>query len=824
MIKIYQLFLLIIISYSTILGQSNKSISAVITGKIYDIDANVPLEFATLSVYDQKNDALIGGTITEMDGTFSIEVKPGIYYLVAEFISYQKKTVNDIIVKQKGDIVNIGSVDLAMDGETLQEVVITERKSQVQLSLDKKVFNVGSDLTNKGGTAEDILDNVPSVTVDLDGNVSLRGSGGVRILIDGKPSTMVGPGNANGLRNISANMIERVEVITNPSARYEAEGMSGIINIVLKKDRKNGFNGSVDLTGGIPLTYGSAVNLNYRRNNFNFFSSFGLRQQNNPGRGNSFQQTTLNSGETTIFSTDRSFARNGLSNNLNLGMDYFIDDNNILTSSFSFRRSIEKNDNLTIYNDFLGSRDNLLSITNRYNDEEENEYDTEYALTYERKLPGKDHTLIADFRFQDNSELNNSDFREEYLDELNIPTGANDFFQQSSNNEGERRINIKIDYTKPLANKGKFETGMQSSYRLIDNDYLVEELINDEWIRLAGLSNDFNYNEYINAIYGMYGKEYTSWSYQIGLRGEHSRVITQLLQSDQAPNDRSYLNLFPSAHLSYKLGESNAFQISYSRRLNRPRFWDLNPFFTFSDPRNQFSGNPDLDPEFTNAFELGHIAYFEKGSLTSSIYYRKTNNVINRITTVIDGVNFTKPENLLSQDDYGFEFTGSLELVKWWNLNGNLNLFRSITDGGNLGDDFNADTYSWFTRVNNRFKFSKTTEAQVRINYNAPRETAQGRSLSTGSVDLGFGKEFPDKNISITFNVRDLFNTRLRRFVNDFALTDEGGIVYGQFYSEGEFQWRSRQAVVSLNYRINQDKNRRDKRGEGGFDGGGEMF
>ncbi len=801
--------------------------NALILGKVFDTDNNAPLEFATLSVYESENDQLVGGGITDVDGKFSVEVKPGNYYLVLEFISYKQKTVEDLVIERKDEKLDLGTINMSMDGETLDEVVITERKSQVQLSLDKKVFNVGQDLTNKGGTAEDILDNVPSVTVDVEGNVSLRGSGGVRILIDGKPSMMVGGGNNNGLRNIPSNMIERVEVITNPSARYEAEGMAGIINIVLKKDRNRGFNGSFDLTGGFPYTAGTAINTNYRRNKLNLFTRLGVRQRSGPGGGSTLQERNYFAGTSDLFTTESNRNRGGLSSNLNVGMDYFIDDNNIITSSFAFRRSWENNDNTTIYNDFEGDFNNLTSITNRYDDELENEFDTEYALTYDKSLPGKDHKFIADLRFQDNTEIESSDYREEYFNAAGLTTGADNLFQRSNNREGERRLNLKADYTRPLTNKGKFESGLQSSYRRIDNDYLVEEQILGDWTRLASLSNNFNYNEFINAAYGIFGKEYTRWSYQLGLRAEHSRVVTELEQSDEDPNDRSYLNLFPSTHVSYKINETNSLQFSYSRRINRPRFWDLNPFFSFSDPRNQRSGNPNLDPEFTNAFEGAYILYFDKGSLTSSIYYRHTNNVIERITTVVDNINYSRPENLLSSDDFGFEFTGSYDLTKWWNLDGNLNLFRSIIDGGNLGDDFGADTYTWFTRLNNKFTFSKTFEGQLRVNYRAPRLSPQGRSLAIRSVDLGLGKEFPEKNVSVNLNVRDLFNSRRWRWINDFPLLDDDGMQIGDFYSEGAFQWRARQIMVTINYRINQDnKGRKGKRGNGGeYEGGGEeMF
>ncbi len=823
----HRLFLVLLLSFFISNAEAQKRgrrgpSPGTISGRIIDIDTEEPLEFATLSVYNAKDDELVGGTITNPRGKYDLDLAPGRYYLEVEFISYSSQKVEDIEIKESEEVVIVPTILMSLDSEQLDEVVISEERSQVSLSLDKKVFNVGQDLTNKGGTAEDVLDNVPSVAVDLEGNVSLRGSQGVRILIDGKPSMMVGDGNSNGLRNLPSNMIESVEVITNPSARYEAEGMAGIINIVLKKDRKKGFNGSIDLTGGFPLTAGSAFNLNYRREKVNLFSSLGVRYRTGPGGGFSNQESIYFDGSSEIFNSTRIIDRSGISGNISLGMDYFIDKNNILTSSFAFRRSIENNNNSVLYEDFMDSRENLIGFSDRQDDESENEYDTEYALTYERKLAGKNHKLIADLRFQDNTEVEGSDFTQEFFDADRRPSGQDDLLQRSGNDETERRLNLKVDYVKPLPNDGSFEAGIQSSYRLITNNYLVEEKADNEWLRLANLSNDFKYNEFINAAYSIYGKEFLRWSYQVGLRAEYSFIETQLLASDEEPNTRDYLNLFPSAFLSYKLNEENSFQASYSRRIRRPRFWDLNPFFTFSDPRNQFSGNPNLDPEFTDSYELGYVKYFQKGSLTSSVYYRHTTDVIERVLTVdSEGVSIRRPENLSTQDDLGFEFTGNYKFFKWWDLSGSLNLFRSITDGQNVQADFTADAYSWFTRINNKLKFTKTFEGQVRLGHRGARRTPQGFRKGITSIDLGFGKEFLKQNMSLSLNVRDLLNSRKRQSINEFGIYEDG-VQIGDFYSESEFQWRARSIIVSLNYRINQEKRRgrRGERGGGDYEGG----
>ncbi|MEM9261366.1 MAG: outer membrane beta-barrel family protein, partial [Bacteroidota bacterium] len=374
---------------------------------------------------------------------------------------------------------------------------------------------------------------------------------------------------------------------------------------------------------------------------------------------------------------------------------------------------------------------------------------------------------------------------------------------------------FQADYVHPFGKDHKLEAGVRASIRNIDNDFLVEEFDqdNDIWNSLDGLSNTFNYDEEVYAAYLTYGNKYGRFSYQLGLRPEYSVINTRLLQTGEE-NKRDYLNLFPTAHFNYELPADNAVQLSYSRRIQRPRFWDLNPFFTFTDNRNFFSGNPDLDPEFSHSLEFGHIKYWEKGSVSSSIYYRHTEGVRQRIRTVDEeGNSITRPENLATEDAYGLEFNVTYEFFPWWRFNADANFFRFVLDGSNVDDSFTADNFSWFTRGTSRFSLSKKTDIQVRFNYRAPQQQSQGTRRSISSVDIAASQDLWKDKATLTFSVRDLFNTRLRRF------TTEGE----NFFSEGESRWRVRQASLTLNYRLNQDKKRgRGNRGGGGYGGGDE--
>ncbi len=814
-------------------GQGGDASKAFITGQVLDADSEQALEFATISIFTKKDSSLVSGGVTDEKGNFSIETGPGQYFAKFEYIGYQARIINNVAF-QKGNLFNdLGTIALFVDAETLTEIEVRAEKSVMQMALDKKIFNVGKDLANNGGSAEDILDNVPSVAVDIDGNVSLRGSGSVRILIDGKPSSIVSDGNTNGLRTIPSNLIDKVEVITNPSAKYEAEGMAGIINIVMRKQQGKGLNGSFDFTVGHPNNFGTAINLNYRKDKLNFFTNIGLRYRKNPGNGYVYQefysQDTIfdSNGEiaeiienTDITTADRDHERGGLSGNFRFGADYFFNPKNILTTAFSYRISDEDNLSTLQYRDYFDTEsfDNLIGITDRLDNEIEDETDLEYSINYRRLFDRKGHEMIFNVRYEENEEEESSNFTEQYFDAEGNKMRA-DSLQRSSNQEGESTLEIQVDYIFPFAEDGKFEAGLRSSFRDINNDYLVEEFDDLNWKVMTGLSNNFLYNENIHAFYSTFGNKHGKFSYQLGLRFEYSDVRTELLQTNEV-NDRQYFDPFPSVHLTYDLANDNAVQVSYSRRIRRPRFWSLNPFFTFTDNRNFFGGNPNLDPEYTNSYELGHIKYWDKGSLTSAIYYRKTTDVIERIRTEGDEPNTTNtlPQNLAERDAYGFEFTFNFRPAKWVNFNGDVNFFRSITDGSFVfkGEETSlyADAFSWNGRLTSKWTFWKDMDVQLRANYRAPRETTQGSQKGMYSIDLGASKDILKKKGTLTLSVRDLFNSRKRFF------TTEGE----SFFSEGEFQWRARQVTLTLNYRLNQKKKRgNDRRGGGDFEGGGEM-
>ncbi|MDP2041680.1 MAG: TonB-dependent receptor [Algoriphagus sp.] len=765
-----------------------------IRGTIVERSSAEPLPFTTIGVYTEK-DSLVGGGISDENGKYSIDLPFGKFYALIEFMGFEAQKTNYFALTRENQNLDLGEIGLSPTASDLSEVVVQGEKTIMELSLDKRIFNVGKDLANAGGNASDILMNLPSIAVDPDGNVRLRGSANVRILIDGKPSGLVSFKGSSGLRQLPANMVDRVEVITNPSARYEAEGMAGVINIILKKDSKQGFNGSFELIAGYPVNTGFTTNLNYRHNRINWFINYGLSYRRTPGISELYQEVYNEDGTTSILSQNNSSTVTGLNNNLRGGLDYYFNENSILTGSYLWRRSDVRRITDIRYEDYLNSFDDYLGYSLRRQDETEAEPNKEAILNYKRTFAQKGHEFTASFTYLNYWERSDQLFTENAFSTQGviIPEGA--LVQTSLNDEYENQYLLQMDYVKPFATKGKFESGIRTSFREMENDYLVQEQNESGgFVTLSGLDNIFLYNENILAAYGIVGNETGKWSYQGGLRAEYTDVETILVETNES-NPRAYTNLFPSAHLTYNVTKENAFQLSYSKRVRRPVYNDLSPYVTFSDQRNFFSGNPDLDPEFTDAFELGHIKYFEKATLFSTVYFRNTVDKIERIRQVKeDGFSVTAPVNLTGEKSFGLEFSGDYRVKDWWKLDFNANFFHARIDASNIGQTELRKTYSWLFRQTSRFSFGEGWDVQARANYEARQKTAQGVRKGIFFMDLSASKRILQDRGTLVLNVTDVFNTRINRYIFEGF----------NFFTEGESQMIRRQTNLTFAYRIKQ--------------------
>jgi ferric enterobactin receptor len=798
---------------------ANKGNPIVLSGKVMDAESQELMEYATVTLLSLPDSAVKTGTVTSDRGTFQLEAPQGRYAIKIAFLGYEDRYLPAFELTEQLQYYKVGTVYLNIATKTLDEVQITAEKSQMQFALDKRIFNVGQDLNRVGGNAADVLDNIPSVTVDVDGNVQLRGSSNVRILVNGRPSGLTGISSTQALQNFPANMIERVEIITNPSARYEAEGNAGIINIVLKKDRRQGWNGIFDVSTGWPHNHNASVNLNHRREKVNFFVNYSVRYRKSPGGGVTsrelYRPDSL-SGEMLTYrlNQDQRFVRGGLSNSLRFGTDFYINPQNTLTASLVYRLGNDLNTGFVEYLDFAPF-EQLTGITLRNTEEVEIEKNLDYNLQYRKSFDQKDRVLTADVIYSSGLESESMDAENQDFNPEFIPLGNPNLQQRINNTETQRNLILQSDYVHPLGADGKFEAGVRAGIRHITNDFLTEEYDypNSKWMTLSEVSNLFEYDEKIYAAYGILGDKVEQFSYQVGLRAEYTDITTHLKETDEKYEKR-YQNLFPSAHLTYEFADDISLQIGYSRRVRRPRFWDLNPFFTFINPFNIRSGNPNLDPEFTHALDFNYLKYWDKASFSGGAYFRHTDGVIQRISRVDEaGVTRSMPENIAQRQDIGLEFAGSYDALDWLRVNASTNFYRGSLQDSVLTGSESRDFFSWTMRSNVQVRLKGDWEGQLQMNFRGAEKRVLGSRKAMFYSSLGINKDVLDNKATISFRLNDIFNTQLYRFDS-----------FGEdFFLEGDYRWRPRSVTLGLTYRLNQKKQGRGGRGGGRDFGGGDM-
>lgn len=786
-----------------------------ITGNVIEKVSKQPLEYATITFLYPNNPKPIAGGITNAKGEFDIDVFPGIYDIKIEFISFK---LNQIKQKSLQTSTNLGKIALEEDANQLNEVVIRSEKTTVEIKLDKKVYNVGNDLMVKGGTVSDVLDNIPSVSVDVEGNVSLRGNDNVKVLIDGKPSNAINI--AEALRLIPADAIEKVEVITNPSARYDAEGGGGLINIILKKGKNLGLNGTFIASAGYPDNHGISGTLNYKSTNFNLFTNQGYNYRNSPGNAIT-NSRYLNSDNTTrnYINESRENDRYSKGYNGNFGMEWYIDKSTSWTNTFNYRKSTGDNTDNVFQNNY--DANNVYTYTrNRVNNEGSNSENVEFATNFTKNFKKDGHKLTIDGSFSTNDDKNLALITDSATNSNTIK------FDNTINNQSQGRNLIQTDYVLPLGKGSQFEAGYRGNFTKLLTDYQVQ---NDDVIN-NNFTNTLEYKEKTNAIYTQYGFKVNKFSALFGLRWEDSNIdVNQLATNDF--NNKKYNSFFPSAFFTYEVSDKSSVSISYSRRIQRPMGRMLNPFNNLSSNINIFVGNPDLNPAFTNAIDLGYIKRWDKLTFNTSLYVNKTTDVFQLARRESgDFVNGTpviisSPINLATEYRTGFEFTLNYSPYKWWKLNGNFNFFRNQTQGNYVYTDFNDmlitqnfdnTATSWFTRITSKITLPYKIDWQTNATYNGPQNNAQGKSLGVFAANLAFSKDVLKDKGTLSFNVSDVFNSR-KRIMETYL----PGIVS----SYSEMQWRQRQFSLSFTYRFNKQKNEKEKpkknqnEGEGDFQG-----
>ena len=806
--KIVFLFILSIITLSLGAANTDPLEKISLTGKVIDNDTKQPLEYATIVIKSLDGKIITGG-ITDTKGEFSIQVVRGVYDISVEFISFKTKTFKS---KEISGNTDLGTITLEVDAQTLNEVVVVAEKSTVEIRLDKKIYNVGKDMTVKGGTASDVLDNVPSVSVDVEGNVSLRGSENVRILINGKPSGLVGMSSTDALRQLPADAIEKVEVITSPSARYDAEGTAGILNIILRKGKANGFNGSVSASAGIPDNYGLAANLNYRTNKANFFGSGGYNYRNAPGNSKS-DVTYLNPSEFTpdFRNERREYDRKNDGYNARFGTEYFLTDKTSLTGTILYRESDGEDISTNISKEY---DENKILTGTGYRVEVENEKDktTEYSFNFMHDFDKNGHKLTLDFQYEESIENNSA-----LISDTNP--------ERNSTDNNSKDVLIKGDYVLPIGENSQFEFGFNTNLNKLSSDYLVEEYDSstNQFVNKTNFSNNLDFEQNIYSLYSQYGNKVNKFSYLVGLRMENTDRKINLLQTNEN-YDKNWTEFFPTVNLGLEFSEGESLTLGYSRRLRRPGHWFLNPFESRTSLTFIRKGNVNLDPTYTNSFDLGYLKKWEKLTLNSSLYYQHAinniemaqNDEIREVNGVPTPVIIMNPINLSSQDRYGFEFTANYNPIKWWKITNSFNFFKSVTDGDFNGVNYDKENVSWFTRLESRISLPGGIDWQTSGMYMGPSESATSKIKGMYNVNLAFSKDILKEKGTLALNVSDLFNSRKRNSTNYSPSISSPTTI-----SINEFQWRQRQVMLNFTYRFNEKKKpQRQQREENGGEEG----
>lgn len=809
--KFFLAILAVVVLFSDGISQQKKPTntpggadpSGEISGVLIDSKSGKPVEYGNFVIYRKKDNALVNGTVSDITGAFKLAAVPyGFYTAEITFIGYEKVTIDSIMVTPKSISVNLGTIKINPAGLTTDEVLVTGEKDGIINNLDKIVINVDKNIASAGGNAADVLRNVPAVTVDIDGNLTLRGNGNVKILIDGRPANTGGQSIGDILASIPAGSIESIELVTNPSAKYDAEGTAGIVNIKLKKKSNLGLNGMISSNVGTNDKYNSSVNLNYKLEHINFFGNFDFRINNFLNDGNSTRSATY-PGFTN--SLDQVSTGNFTMNmtNYNMGFDYYLDDFNTLTLQGNYRKFSFDNAFKSLNTSI--SSNSPTETYQRYSEGARDFQNQNYSLNYKRSFLDKNTELTADITYSRN-DVNLGSFAS--VDKFN--NSALSRTRNDSKNKFEFLVG-SVNFTLPLFNNtGKIETGLKSTVRDLNSavEYFTGDPTTNNWIFDSNQSNTFLMKEQIHAAFLIYTGSFGDFKYQAGIRAENTTTEGKTDKTNIDVN-KNYTNFFPSIYLTWAPAMAQEIKANYSKRVDRPYPRQINPFVDNSDSLSLVYGNPNLDPQFTDSYELGYSLFMGKLNFMTSLFYRQTNGAINFFTKLgNNGVTESTWDNIATQKSTGFEVSAGGEILPGFRLNPSFSYFRTQVDGQSGLTKIESDDYSWTAKVISSLNLFEGASMQLFFNYNAPNVSGQGRTEEMYFMDIAYKQDFFDGNLSLSIRVSDLFNTmkwNMTTTGTNFDLTN---------YRKND----SRNVYVGLTYVFNSFKKQPRKPGEGGMD------
>lgn len=705
-----------------------QSRTVTISGNVQDA-SGAPIAFATVLAGDRESQQALTGTTTLDDGSFVLETDANNFYIEISFMGFSTQRIEG--PRSVNGKIDLGTLVLLEDSQQLDEVVVEGDISQNVFKLDKRVFNVGGDLSSTGASVLEVLNNVPSVNVNIEGQVSLRGSQGVQMLINGKPSVIANE-QGNALGTLTADMIERIEVITNPSAKYDAEGTSGIINIVLKKEEKRGVNGSVTLNTGIPNNHSLGFSLNKRTEKFNLFSQLGVGRRTFPSDTESENRNLLDNTAVNSFGKSD---KNETFFNLILGADYHINDLNVVTISGNYAYEWEKEN----ANALFSTLDNTNTVTDAFDRRERTTATNPkyaYEVQYKKDFEGSEEQSLL-------LSATGNLFAKDQVSNFNNTTvlgTAPDLQQRARTDFGQADYIFKADYTHPWANTYTLETGAQYQINDVESDFGISEFDGNAFVEDPALTNVFEWTQKVLGVYGTASYEKDKWGLKVGIRFEDTDVAT-VLRTTNENNDQRYNNFFPSGFLSFKATEDVSFQAGYSKRIFRPRLWDLNPFFNIRNNFNIRTGNPNLQPEFTDSFEVTSIYKLGKVSMNFGVFYRMTTDVVERVVAFEDNISISRPENIGINNTTGVEFNAKYVPANWLSLSNDFNFSRFAREGDFEGSSFDFIGQQWTNRLMGKIKLPADIDLELIGNYESGFPTLQQEITENLFMDLGARKK-----------------------------------------------------------------------------------
>lgn len=766
-----------------------------IKGTVKVMQTEDPLEYANVVLYKKSDSSIVTGTVTNEEGEFNMSDVPfGMYYMEIDFIGFHAKNLHEVKVNPKSQKVDIGTVYLEEASQELEGVQVTADRVQVEYKVDKKVINVEKDFSAQGGSAVDVLENVPSVQVDIEGNVELRGTENFRVLINGKPSVLDG---SDALQQIPANRISNIEIITNPSAKYDPEGTGGIINVIMKEQKEKGLNGRIKASAGVGDKYEASANLNYKTGSVNFFTSLDYRDFNFDMTRNFEQERYISEDSTASLdqNMERTMNRSGYS--VKGGMDYYINDNSTLTFSAqtgtfgfgmnAFSKTLRTNQDFSRY-----------EISDSYFDIDRNYYTL--SMDYQNNFDDNGHQLNTSI-FYSNSSNTDENYWDNFLsneewESINETGTRNEIYQESKEDE----LQVKADYTRPISNN-ELEIGYMGTYDLSNENYLTKSYENEQWVTDEGSYNEYDFHRFIQALYATFSGKAIGIDYKLGLRGEYTNRELEKTTNEKYTIDR--FDIFPSAHLSKEINSGEQVFLSYSKRIQRPRSWFLDPFERQANEYTMRIGNPNLEPEYTDSYELGYKKSFNGSFVSIETYHRRTQNEISRIQTLGENDKTIMTfENVDEEKSTGIEATINASIFKWWNLNASGSLFRYSLEGDVSTQNVSSESNNWNLRFNNNLRLPSDLQLQLTAMYIGPSATSQGEREGFFMTNAAIKKSFLENNLTLSLSGRDLLQSM------NHEMTSSGP----GFKSFNYFERESPIFTFSVSYSFNNYKEKRKEK------------